>query len=124
MNCSIRQLKGIGPRKEALFAKLGISTITDILQYFPKEYEDHSHMQQIADVTLPTPIPVLICGTVRSIQEIRPRRGMTLLKVTVSDASGAVELVWFNQPFKKKLFHQGMTITAFGKWNGLMDGDK
>lgn len=115
MNCSIRKLKGIGPRKEALFAKLGISTITDILQYFPKEYEDHSHMQQIADVTLPTPIPVLICGTVRSIQEIRPRRGMTLLKVTVSDASGAVELVWFNQPFKKKLFHQGMTITAFGK---------
>lgn len=115
MDCSIRQLKGIGARKEALFARLGIHTITDVLQYFPKEYEDRSHIQQIAEVTLPSPVPVLVCGTVRSVQEMRPRRGMTLLKVILADASGAVEMTWFNQPFKKKLFHQGMTITAFGK---------
>lgn len=115
MDCSIRQLKGIGARKEALFARLGIHTITDLLQYFPKEYEDRSHIQRIADVTLPSPVPVLVCGTVRSVQEIRPRRGMTLLKVLLADDSGAVEMTWFNQPFKKKLFQQGMTVTAFGK---------
>ena len=115
MDCSIRQLKGIGARKEALFARLGIHTITDLLQYFPKEYEDRSHIQRIADVTLPSPVPVLVCGTVRSVQEIRPRRGMTLLKVLVTDDSGAVEMTWFNQPFKKKMFQQGMTVTAFGK---------
>lgn len=115
MNCSIRQLKGIGTRKEALFARLGIHTITDVLQYFPKEYEDRSHIQQIAEVILPSSAPVLVCGTVRSVQEMRPHRGLTLLKVLLADASGAVEMTWFNQPFKKKLFHQGMMVTAFGK---------
>lgn len=114
MNDSIRQLKGIGVRKEKLFARLGIHTITDVLQYFPKNYEDRSHRQQIAEVVLPSPVPVLICGTVRRIQEVRPRRGMTILKVVLADTSGAVEMVWFNQPFKKRLFHQDMVLTAFG----------
>lgn len=115
MDFSIRTLKGIGTRKEALFARLGIHTIGDVLQYFPRAYEDRSHIQTIGDISLPTTEPVLICGTIRSIQELRPRRGMNLLKVTLADSSGAVMLTWFNQPFKKKLFHIGMVVTAFGK---------
>ena len=37
MTFSIRELKGIGPRKEALFAKLHLVTVTDLLQYFPRD---------------------------------------------------------------------------------------
>lgn len=44
MNFSIRDLKGIGPRKEALFARLHLATVSDLLQYFPRDYEDRSHM--------------------------------------------------------------------------------
>lgn len=115
MNATLRQLKGIGVRKEALFARLGIKTIGDLLQYFPREYEDRSRIWPIGSVPMPSPAPVLVCGTVRSVQEMRPRRGMTLLKVLINDGSGAVELTWFNQPFKKKLFHAGMEVAAFGK---------
>lgn len=115
MNMLLRALKGIGLVKEKRFHRLGIETVTDILQYFPKDYEDRSHIQSIGKIELPAEKAVLICGTVASVQEARPRRGLTLLKVTVSDGTGAVELTWFNQPFKKKLFHVGMTLTAFGK---------
>ena len=113
MDLTLRQLRGIGPRKEGLFARLGIKTVSDLLQYFPRDYEDRSRVQPIGLAEVPA--QVLICGTVRAVQELRPRRGMTILKVVVADDSGAVELTWFNQPFKKKMFHAGMRLTAFGK---------
>lgn len=115
MKSSIRELKGIGTRKEKLLNKLGIGTITDLLQYFPRTYEDRSHILPIGKVELPREQAVLVCGTVAMIQELRPRRGIHILKVTVVDDSGAADLVWFNQPFKKRLFKKGMEITVFGK---------
>ena len=44
---------------------------------------------------------------------------MTILKVVLHDETGAVEMTWFNQPFKKKQFHTGMIVSAFGRieWN-------
>ncbi len=115
MDGSIQRLKGIGPRKAALFSKLGIDTVSDLLQYFPRDYEDRSRIWPIGGVPLPAETPAAVCGTVRNIQETRPRRNMTLLKVVIADDSGAAELVWFNQPFRKKLFRVGMVVSAFGK---------
>ncbi len=115
MNMTLRALKGIGLAKEKRFHRLGIESVADVLQYFPRSYEDRSKVQAIGRIALPCPSPVLICGTVTTVQEARPRRGLTILKVTVSDGTGAVELTWFNQPFKKRLFSQGITLTVFGK---------
>ena len=118
MEISIRRLKGIGIRREKLLARLGIATVTDLLQYFPRDYEDHSHICPIAAIDLPTEKAVLVSGTIGTIQEVRPhggRRGMSILKVVLSDESGAVEMVWFNQPYKKSFFKTGQTVTAFGR---------
>ncbi|MCI1821492.1 MAG: ATP-dependent DNA helicase RecG [Megasphaera sp.] len=115
MDFSIRQIKGIGLRKEKLFARLGIVTITDLLQYFPREYEDRSHVLPIGNVDISSDKSVLICGKVGTIQEVRPRRSMTILKVVISDDSGSVELTWFNQPYKKRFFSKGQIISVFGK---------
>ena len=115
MNFSIRDLKGIGPRKEALFARLHLATVSDLLQYFPRDYEDRSHIWPIGQAPCGTGKSLVLCGTVASVQEMRPRRGLSLLKVMVSDGTGAAELVWFNQAFKKRQFRVGMTLTAFGK---------
>lgn len=115
MDMTLRALKGIGLVKEKRFHRLGIQTAADVLQYFPREYEDRSRIQPVGAVVFPAEAPVLVCGTVLFVQETRPRRGLTILKVGLSDGSGTVELTWFNQPFKKKLFAQGMILTAFGK---------
>ena len=115
MNFSIRDLKGIGPRKEALFARLHLATVSDLLQYMPRDYEDRSHIWPIGQAPCGTGKAILVCGTVASVQEMRPRRGLFILKVMVSDGTGAAELVWFNQAFKKRQFHVGLTLTAFGK---------
>ena len=81
----------------------------------PRDYEDRSHIWPIGQAPCGTGKAVLVCGTVASVQEMRPRRGLSILKVMVSDGTGAAELVWFNQAFKKRQFHVGLTLTAFGK---------
>jgi len=115
MDFSIREIKGIGLRKEKLFARLGIMTIADLLQYFPREYEDRNHVLPIGQVEIPSDTPILICGKVGTIQEVRPRRSMTILKVVISDNSGSAELIWFNQPYRKRFFSKGQILSAFGK---------
>ena len=115
MEKSMQRLPGIGKQRARLFARLGIETISDLLQYFPREYEDRSHVVSLGEADGEAGLPVLVCGTVGTIQELRPRRGMTILKVVLRDETGSVEMTWFNQPFKKKQFHTGMTVTAFGK---------
>lgn len=115
MTVAITEIKGIGAQKEKLFAKVGIRTVTDLLQYFPRAYEDRSRIVPIGEAAAAEGLSVLINGTVSSVTEVRPRRGMTVLKVFISDGTGAVELIWFNRPFKKRMFRKGMEVHAFGK---------
>ena len=62
MDVSIRRLPGIGIRREKLFARLGVATIPGLLQYFPRDYEDRSHVVPIGRADLERKEPVLVCG--------------------------------------------------------------
>lgn len=68
---SIMELKGIGEKNAALFHKLNIETIEDLLYHFPKSYESlppvisvqEAKEQQISDPAIlatvkTTPVPV------------------------------------------------------------------
>ena len=111
----IKDIKGIGPARAKLFARLQIETASDLVQYFPRAYEDRSKIRAIKDISNNETHPVLVNGIVKSVVELRPRRGMTILKVLISDGTGGLELVWFNQPFKKRMFKVGGDVHAFGK---------
>ena len=111
----IKDIKGIGPARAKLFARMKLETASDLVQYFPRAYEDRSKIRAIKDISNNEDRPVLVNGTVKSVVELRPRRGMTILKVLISDGTGGLELVWFNQPFKKRLFKVGEDVHAFGK---------
>ena len=54
-------------------------------------------------------------GRVLESKEVYPRRNMSILTVTLVDGTGAVHLVYFNQPWKKEQFVQGEYILAYGK---------
>ena len=114
MEFSIRDIKGIGPRKEALFARLHLTTVTDLLQYFPRDYEDRSHVLPIGQARAARGKP-FFCAVRWLRFRSTAETGIVAAESCVSDGTGAVELVWFNQAFKKRQFKVGMTLTAFGK---------
>ncbi len=109
----IKYIKGVGPAKAALLAKLGIFTVGGLLEHYPRRYEDRSQLKLIknlSDGQFET-----FQAKIVSIDENKPRRGLTLTKIMVSDNSGLARLIWFNQPYIKKWYKPGMEILISGK---------
>jgi ATP-dependent DNA helicase RecG len=113
LNSNIKYIKGVGPAKSALFNKLGIFTIKDLIEHYPRNYEDRSKLHLIAQLNEGQSETFI--ATVYNIAESRPRRGLVITRIAVRDQTGLAYLVWFNQPYKKKFLHPGLKIIVSGK---------
>lgn len=94
---SLQLVKGVGPAVGAKFAQLGLTTVNDLLFYFPRRYDDYSQIQTIKDLQ---PGTVTIRAQIKQIKGHYVRRGMHITEAVASDSSGSVRLVWFNQPYR------------------------
>ena len=111
---SINKVRGVGVKKAAAFARLGICTVYDLLTYYPRTYEDQSHTTPINRLRPGERSTVL--GVIQSVTE-RPtrRRSFTVLTAMVGDGTGYVQAVWFNQRFLKSKMREGQRILLSGK---------
>ena len=109
----IRFAKGVGPKRAALLEKLGIRTIEDALWFLPWRYEDRSHIMPIGKL-----VPdekATIAGTIHHARLQRTRRrSMTLLTMSVRDDTGAVDVVFFNQPYLESVLKSGLRVVLSG----------
>lgn len=113
LNLPVRSLPGVGPQRAALLGKLGLATVADLLEYFPRRHEDRTHFKPISAVVhgeLET-----VQGVVTGVQEVRPRRGLRLLKVGVTDGMTVAWGVWFNQPYLARQFKPGARVIFSGR---------
>ncbi len=111
----IQYLKGVGPHKAALFARLGISTIEDVLFSLPVRYEDRRSMAKI--VRLLPDMTQAVIGKVVDAETITPSRKNPRLKIfqiVISDGSGVLKGKWFNQAFLQRIFKNGQTVILYG----------
>jgi len=99
------QLPGIGPQTTQKLQKLGISSELDLLFHFPNRYLDFSHITKISQVSAFQ--NVTLQGKITHLQNIFTRSHKSLQKIILTDSSGHIELVWFNQPFLVKNFKIG-----------------
>lgn len=109
----VRMVKHVGPKKAQLLKKLGIETVYDLVTYYPRAYEDESTISHISELHAGERESVL--GTIMNISEHIVRRNMTILKVMISDGTGFVQVVWFNQRYLKKQLKTGSRIFIKGK---------
>lgn len=111
---SINKVRGVGVKKAAAFARLGIGTVYDLLTYYPRTYEDQSRVTPIAKLRVGERAAVL--GVIQQVTE-RPtrRRGFTVLTALLGDGTGYAQAVWFNQRFLKSKLREGQRILLSGK---------
>jgi len=110
----IKYLKGVGESRAALFQKLNIFTVEDILTHFPREYEDRSSLKPIGQ--LEDGETCAFEGIIASdVSESRPRRGLTVQKLRIKDPTGTILAIWFNQSYLKKVFNIGERYIFYGK---------
>ncbi len=112
----IEQLKSVGPRNLPRLAKLGIKTVKDLLWHFPVRYEDYSRVIPISEIEPGQ--KVNIQGEVLKMNNrmIFPKR-MSITNALVGDETGAVKVVWFNQPFIANSLREGTLVSLAGKAN-------
>ncbi len=100
-------------------AKLRILTIEDFLYHLPSRYEDYSVISKINQIQPGETVTVQ--GQVLDIknQYLRNARIKTIQKASLSDDTGTMELVWFNQPFLTKTINKNTMLSVSGSVNGL-----
>ena len=108
----IQFLKGVGEKRAEGLRQVGIETVGDLLEYFPRRYLDRSTILSIGQVE--KDMDVTIVGEVIGVERVH--RGKPRLIVRVYDRTGILEAVWFNQiDIFERLFKPGQTVAFSGK---------
>lgn len=110
----IEKIAGIGSKMAKRLKKLGIQTVLDFFYYFPIRYDDFSKVVSIAE--LKPYQTYCIKARILDIQNQRsPKKGMILTTALLSDKTGSVRAVWYNQPFLTGVLRKGEEFLFAGK---------
>ncbi|MDO4581934.1 MAG: ATP-dependent DNA helicase RecG [Bacillota bacterium] len=115
----IRYLKGVGEYRASLYARLNVHTVGELLQLYPRDYQDRRQITPIAVARIGE--SCTICGIIAAVESISTRRRKHILKVYIRDDSGMIPALWFNQPFLQKKLTVGRQIYVSGKLDGKYD---
>ncbi|MDP3042965.1 MAG: DEAD/DEAH box helicase [bacterium] len=114
LNTDITKISRVGVAAAKRLKKLGIETAEDLLFYFPFRYDDFSRLTPISE--LRPGASANIVGRIELIQNKRsPRKRMYITESLVSDDTGEVKAVWFNQPFIARNLRVGDKVSLAGK---------
>lgn len=112
LDTSIGSLNKVGKTTSLKLHRLGIFTVQDLLHHFPFRYEDYSRITEINN--LKEGESVTIKGVIELIANRRIRNRKIITEALVSDNSGSIRLVWFNQPFLIKNLETGDQVFVSG----------
>jgi len=109
----LAELKGVGEALGKKFAVLGIHDVGELIDYYPRRYEDYSVITPTADLK---PGAVTIEAVIKQAKGRYVRRGMHITEAVASDDSGSVRLVWFNQPYREAALKRGQPYFISGQY--------
>ena len=117
LQTDIRYLKGVGESRAALYQKLGIETVEDLLYHIPRRY---------IDLTRPTPLAAAVPGqkcAVRALlaakgREQRIRRGLSVFRLTAVDGPVTLHITFFNAKYTVEALREGEEYIFYGTVTG------
>lgn len=109
-------LYGVGEARASAYARAGISTVEDLLYYFPRAYENRGDTRLIAEADSDAKCAVIltVASEVRSAR-LGGGRGMNLIKFRAYDDSGSCTVTFFNQNYLRDKFPLGSTFRFWGR---------
>ncbi|HEU5004642.1 MAG TPA: ATP-dependent DNA helicase RecG [Candidatus Saccharimonadales bacterium] len=113
LNSPVTELKGVGDELAKKLAILRIQTVNDLIDYYPRRYEDYSLVTKIKDLK---PGAITIEATITQATGRYVRRGMHITEAIASDDTSSVRLVWFNQPYRAGAIKGGQKYFIAGEY--------
>ncbi|MCI8398301.1 MAG: ATP-dependent DNA helicase RecG [Oscillibacter sp.] len=120
LGTEVRYVKGIGEQRAKALQKLGILTMEDLIGWFPRRYEDRRAVKTIAELGADEMACVsAMIAEVPVVSHIR--KGMDLVKVRAVDATGVLDVTFFNQTWLKTSLQRGGTYVFYGRAEGTQN---
>ena len=107
-------VRGIGNKQSELLAKLNLNTIEDMIYFFPRRYDDYSELKLIKDLTYGEEVTII--AYVKSVSTFTTRnKNRNIIQAVVSDDTGSIQLMWFNQTYHLRYLRKNMFLSISGK---------
>ena len=111
---ALTALPGVGPARGKALGRLGLETVGDLLEYYPRSYEDRTRTYSIREA--PEGEAVCVEATVAEPPRLsRIRKGLELVKTRAVDAGGMLHLTFFNQSYVRQALGVGEDYVFYGK---------
>lgn len=117
---SIKEIKGIGEKTQKLFEKVGVSTVGDLIRYYPRGYDVYEDAVPVSEVEEGR--TQTITGTVYGRIQVSGSRSMQVTTLYVKDLTGTIKVIWFRMPFLRNTLAKGGVITLRGRVVRKRDG--
>ena len=112
LSTPVQFIKGVGPARAKTFAQLGVETVGDLLEYFPRDWDFVPGPVKIRQMR-PNQTATIV-GVVESI-DYQSYRRQPLFEAMISDDTGVCRIVWFHGGYLRGQLEPGQVIMACGK---------
>ena len=113
LETSVREIKGVGPRRAEMLAGANIHTVEGLLKYKPLRYEDRTDLRPIGEIE-PDQLVVIEGQVSTTGRYTTPMKRMRIFEMVVKDDSGSVKAKFFNQPYLSQVFQRGRKVILYG----------
>ena len=108
----ISSLKGIGEKSAALFHKVGVFSLSDLIRYFPSSYIRYPGIKKVCDIRPDEKAALSL--KVLTEAKIAHVKGMSMLTFMAGDDTGSLRITYFNMPYLKKAIKVDMERIFYG----------
>lgn len=112
LNIDIKKIKGIGEKTANLFNKLGVYSVEDLLEYYPRTYIRYPELKMLSEVNNNELVALKL--TVSTDFKWKKVRNLTIASGFGTDGIGSVSLTFFNSLYLKKMLIKGKTYVFYG----------
>lgn len=102
----VNRIKGVGEKTAALFGRINVFTVEDLIGHYPRDYETYDAPVSIWEVSAGS--VQAIYGQITAIPNVKKVRNLSILNAVLTDDNGdSIQLTFFNMPFLKKVLKPG-----------------
>jgi ATP-dependent DNA helicase RecG len=110
---SVTELKTVGEALADRLGSMGIRTVVDLLEHYPRRYHDRRHTEEIANLAIGEEATVY--AEVKKVTGRRTRQRRTIVEAEVFDGTSYLRLTFFNQPWRERQLSEGTEAAFFGR---------
>lgn len=112
----VRKLTGVGPKKAEALQRLGIRSLRDLLEHYPRSYQDRTTFTPIGQLQKDQDFQIR--GRVTRLVTGNPYPGKKQpIRLQVEDTTGILEVVFFNARYLTGFFKKGQQYDFYGRVN-------